>query len=228
MANFTFNGTGSLPAIDLVTTGPALINLLNSVYNRAEFSSTTLELSQNNNPLNQTIFRGTGLEFAQDPITRKLVITDGTVTDIEINLGSPLPLVDISGLSQDAVALGLELSAGSEDLWSLFLSGDDTIIGDTGDDVLRGFDGTDTVTGGAGADDFAYFAGDDVLIITDFNPGEDQIGFGGLGEDFTLADLLPFVSQVGDDVEIRSGDQAVIVQDTLLANMTEADVFFFT
>jgi hypothetical protein len=223
MATLSFSGNTAVPTLNLVTSGPALFNLLNN-YNRVEITSSQLEFSVNNDPFNQTVFNGVNLSGSGTPF----VISSGTVTGVAISVQGFQPIVSISGLTIDAVQLGAQLNAGSQDLWSFFFSGDDTILGGIGNDVLRGFDGIDTATGGAGADDFAYFIGDDVLIITDFNPGQDQIGFGGLDPSFTLEQLLPFVSQQGDDVEIRSGDAAVIIQDTLLSEMSGADVFFFT
>ncbi len=88
-------------------------------------------------------------------------------------------------------------------------AGDDTLNGGTGDDYLRGGQGINQATGGAGADDFVFFAVDGKMAIQDFEPGVDDLVFSGLGAGFTILDLIPFVSQVGDDVVIAAGAQEV-------------------
>jgi Ca2+-binding RTX toxin-like protein len=105
-------------------------------------------------------------------------------------------------------------------------AGDDSLTGGIGDDWLRGGTGHDLVTGDTGADVFAFFVGDGVMTITDFEPGQDDLALGNLPVGFTVFDLLPYVSQVGDDVVIKSGDQEVQFQDTLLSELSVGDVVF--
>jgi Ca2+-binding RTX toxin-like protein len=105
-------------------------------------------------------------------------------------------------------------------------AGNDTLNGGTGDDWLQGGKGSDQATGGSGADDFVFFAGDGQLTIKDFEPGVDDLVLGGLGAGFKIQDLIPFVSQVGDDVVIAAGTQEVRFQDTQLSSLSVGDVVF--
>jgi Ca2+-binding RTX toxin-like protein len=105
-------------------------------------------------------------------------------------------------------------------------AGDDTLNGGTGDDYLRGGAGIDQATGGTGADDFVFFAGDGTLVINDFEAGVDDLVFGGLGAGFTVLDLIPYVSQVGNDVVITDGVQVVRFENTQLSSLSEGDVVF--
>ncbi len=105
-------------------------------------------------------------------------------------------------------------------------NGNDILNGGTGDDYLRGGAGIDQATGGAGADDFVFFAGDGTLVIKDFEPGVDDLVLGGLGAGFTIQALIPFVSQVGDDVVITDGVQEVRFEDTQLSSLSVGDVVF--
>lgn len=104
--------------------------------------------------------------------------------------------------------------------------GNDTIRGGSGNDILIGGPGNDLVTGDAGADIFAFVLGDGIMTITDFEIGIDDLALVNLGQGFTVQDLLPYVFQEGNDVVIRSGNQEVRFEDTLLTQMSEDDVFF--
>jgi Ca2+-binding RTX toxin-like protein len=105
-------------------------------------------------------------------------------------------------------------------------TGNDTISGGTGNDTIIGGKGLDRVAGDAGADVFRFAIGDDTMIITDFEPGMDDLALANLRAGFTVMDLLPFVSQVGGDVVIRSGAQEVRFEDTLLSDLSGGDVVF--
>ena len=105
-------------------------------------------------------------------------------------------------------------------------TGNDTIFGGTGNDTIIGGRGSDRVTGDAGADVFAFVIGDDTMTITDFEPGVDDLALVNLYAGFTVQDLLPYVSQEGNDVVIRSGAQEVRFEDILLSELSAADVFF--
>jgi hypothetical protein len=54
----------------------------------------------------------------------------------------------------------------------------------------------------------------------------DDLALANLRAGFTVMDLLPFVSQVGGDVVIRSGAQEVRFEDTLLSDLSGGDVVF--
>ncbi len=97
--------------------------------------------------------------------------------------------------------------------------GDDTIILGTGDRIVgaEGADrffatsgGDNTITGGADADQF-WIANAELPasanVITDFNSGEDVIGFAGLGIDFK--DLS--ITQDGDDALISNDSQDLAI-----------------
>lgn len=104
--------------------------------------------------------------------------------------------------------------------------GDDTILGGEGNDTIIGGGGNDMLTGEEGADIFAFVTGDDTMIITDFEPGVDDLALVGLRDGFTVADLIPFISQVGDDVVISAGDQQVVFENTQLSDLSADDVIF--
>jgi Ca2+-binding RTX toxin-like protein len=104
--------------------------------------------------------------------------------------------------------------------------GNDTLDGGGGDDTLLGGAGDDVMTGGAGADWFVYRLGDGKMAIKDFEPGLDDLVFDGLGPSFTVASLLPYVSQQGEDVVIAAGTQEVRFENTLLSELSVGDVVF--
>ena len=73
--------------------------------------------------------------------------------------------------------------------------GRDNLFGDDGDDTLKGGGGQDDMTGGAGPDVFVFTRVTDSLpgtedVITDFNPGEDLLDFGGLVQGQLVLSLL--------------------------------------
>lgn len=104
--------------------------------------------------------------------------------------------------------------------------GNDILNGGSGNDILDGFQGSDEATGGSGADAFVFFVGEGKLTITDFEPGLDDLELLNLQPDFSISDLLPFVSQQGNDVVIGSGSQEVRFEDTQLSDLSAGDVVF--
>jgi Ca2+-binding RTX toxin-like protein len=81
----------------------------------------------------------------------------------------------------------IEGTAGSESL--IGTTGADTISGLAGDDRLFGKAGADVLTGGAGRDVFMFSTkpgADNLDVITDFTPGQDQIHL----DDYAFAQLL--------------------------------------
>lgn len=248
MAILDFNPISTLPRLNMEATASKLPELFNS-YTRVELSPESIELSKGSS--NTTTFAGDDLTW--DNPGGKLDITGGEVTDIVIRVGGT-NVVEITNASLDAEELGNLLNSGlSANFWEFFLSGSDTINGADGDDVLLGFngndtlnggdgddilkggsgndtlrggDGTDTLTGDAGADDFVFFRGDDIMIITDFEPGVDDLVFGDLPASFTGADLLPLVSQEEADVVISKGSQEIRFEDILLSDLSGGDIVF--
>ncbi len=108
-------------------------------------------------------------------------------------------------------------------------SGNDVVIGGTGDDRLKGGagndaiwagTGSDTVAGGLGRDVFLFKSGDGSAVITDFNAAADQLLL--IGPLAGLANLQ--FRQVGADLEVTFSDVVVILQNTLRADVTSADV----
>lgn len=243
MATFTFTSTPGLSGLNMVATGPALPDFLNN-YEEISANSSQITLSDEANFNNRTTLTGDGLEFGQTTIggETKAAITSGEITEFSIKIGG-IDVAEISDLSADAADFYTNLIS-LADIWEFFLQGNDTVIGGSGNDILVGYDGNDELfggtgndelrggngidqcTGGAGADDFVFFVGDDTLIITDFEPGVDDLVLGNLGEGFTVNDLLPFVSQEGSDVVISSGTQEVRFEDTLLSELSGGDVVF--
>ena len=104
--------------------------------------------------------------------------------------------------------------------------GNDVVIGGAGNDRITGGPGNDIATGGAGADEFVFVVGHGTLSITDFEPGVDDLVLGGLRLGFSVGDLIPFVSQQGDDVVIASGGQEVRFENTQLSELSAGDVVF--
>ena len=104
--------------------------------------------------------------------------------------------------------------------------GNDIILGGEGNDTIIGGGGNDMLTGEEGADIFAFVMGDNTMTMTDFEPGVDDLALVGLRDGFTVANLIPFISQVGDDVVIAAGGQQVVFEDTQLSELSAGDVIF--
>jgi Ca2+-binding RTX toxin-like protein len=93
--------------------------------------------------------------------------------------------INVPGLVSGTVSLfhpdptALEVNAGAS-FSTVFLRGNDTVIGKGGNDVLMGGAGHDTITGGGGADKFVFeakpIAGNSDHIV-DFVHGTDKIQF---------------------------------------------------
>ena len=110
--------------------------------------------------------------------------------------------------------------------WMEGALGNDTLQGGAGNDTLIGNSGTDIMTGDAGADIFAFIIGDGSMTITDFEAGVDDLAIVGLPSDTTASDLIPFVSQDGNDVVIAAGGQEIRFLDTQLSELSGGDVIF--
>ncbi|WP_293572727.1 calcium-binding protein [Phaeobacter sp.] len=102
-------------------------------------------------------------------------------------------------------------------------NGSDTLFGGAGADRLLGGGSDDILTGGAGADVFIFNDGDHTDTITDFEVGVDRIRLGQGADDLSDVDLV----QVGDNVEVYFANVTVIVENTELAALNDADNFLF-
>ncbi|AUQ66394.1 calcium-binding protein [Phaeobacter inhibens] len=101
--------------------------------------------------------------------------------------------------------------------------GRDRLFGNDGNDRLIGQEGDDKLTGRSGEDTFVFHRGYGTDIITDFTVGEDriQIGRGADG-----IDDLTFTSQ-GNSVQITFADVTIMVENSTLAQIEDADNFLF-
>jgi Ca2+-binding RTX toxin-like protein len=109
--------------------------------------------------------------------------------------------------------------------------GNDTLNGGGGADILYGGTGDDVLTGGTGNDRFVYDArqfGNDT--ITDFAAG-DKIDLRALGVS-SLADLQPFMDQIGSDVKISlfygGSAESITVSNASLASLGASSFQFNT
>ena len=108
---------------------------------------------------------------------------------------------------------------------------DDTLLGGSGNDTLSGGSGNDRLTGGAGDDRFLIDArefGQDVIV--DLGAG-DTIDLSALNV-ATLAELLPFMATVGNDVRIALGfggsAETITIANRTLSSLTSTDFVFNT
>jgi len=150
---------------------------------------------------------------------------DFAVIDQEGAVSAPVSatvMTSMFGLTGDAGDNLLVGAGGNENINGN--DGNDTLLGGAGKDTLRGGPGEDVLTGGAGGDDFVFAPGDGTIRITDFDPGNDRLVLSGLPAGFTLANLLPLVSQDGDDLVIAAGANEIRIEDTQLADLGPGDV----
>ena len=110
-----------------------------------------------------------------------------------------------------------------------------TIYGGRGNDIIELFASNNFAMGGAGYDYFVFDStmldhlGDQVwATITDYHDGADKIAFlSGSDGLYSFADLLPFMTQDGDDVRIAlTGHPAIVIEDTALASLDASDFLF--
>lgn len=113
----------------------------------------------------------------------------------------------------------------SVDAGTASLANGDRVDGGDGDDVIV-TDAGDIATGGAGADQFGLLsrsAGQDVQLITDFDPAEDAISVlvqHGLPEDMVV-ELV--VSGSGDDTEVLVNGGVVAILQNVTPSQISAD-----
>ena len=117
------------------------------------------------------------------------------------------------------------------------LGGNDILNGLGGNDRLAGGTGSNTLTGGTGSDIFEIeVRGGFTDTITDFVQGTDLVDL----RLFNVADLdtlLPYISQVGNDVHIEtffndlngsSPNEVIIIEDFSFNDLTASDFIFNT
>jgi Ca2+-binding RTX toxin-like protein len=138
-----------------------------------------------------------------------------------------------SGYGNDQVyaEAGNDRVDGGSGLDSLFGGGDndnlsgargaDFLAGGDGNDILSGGDGNDVLAGGQGADVFLFRVGDDRDTITTFSQGVDLLQVSG------MTALTPFTAvQEGADTVLTVKGIEIVLQNTLVAQMTVADFIF--
>lgn len=174
MANLKFTPNSTVLGYDMVQARLDFPALLNS-YSSAILTSS--EISLRTSASNRTVLDGDNLTYTTNG--GKLDITGGTITGIDIRIGSTTKLIEITDLNLDAGEFGDLLNAGSVNLYDFIFAGNDTITGGANNDRLRGFEGNDRLNGGDGDDRLIGDAGDDRLYGQN---GNDTLS-GGTGED---------------------------------------------
>ncbi|BAY89985.1 MULTISPECIES: alkaline phosphatase family protein [unclassified Tolypothrix] len=111
----------------------------------------------------------------------------------------------------------------------LFSNTNDIIVGGDGDDVLfAGAGGGNRLTGGADADQFWIANGSlptSKNIVTDFTPGVDVIGLGGITQASKFSDLT--LLQQGSDTLVKVGSSELVYLIGTTANTLTANNFVF-
>ncbi|MDR7156525.1 Ca2+-binding RTX toxin-like protein [Sphingobium xenophagum] len=189
--------------------------------NIGSFSQLTPFMSQAGSNVQINFMWGSGVERIVIAFKQ---IADITAAHFLFNTASD-PLV-VSGTSGADTLFG---GAGADQLFGG--SGNDSLSGGAGDDVLIGGAGNDSLRGGSGNDRFLYTdRGFGTDTIRDFAAGDridlSALHIGG------MAQLAPFMSQVGSDVHINfswsNGVEGIIIANKQIANMTAANFLFDT
>ncbi len=102
----------------------------------------------------------------------------------------------------------------------------DTLIGGAGADALFGDGGDDFLTGGAGADRFVIRANEGFDTITDFEIGTDVIDLSVNAFFSNFADVQDAALQFGSSVAISVGSNVILIEDTLLSDLSASDFLF--
>lgn len=102
-------------------------------------------------------------------------------------------------------------------------TGNDSLNGGSGRDVLEGHLGNDLLTGGAGSDQFLFSRNHGNDTITDFELGLDQIA---IGRGASRLNQLEFEQQ-GDDVLLSFSNVSILVEDSTVSQLQDADNFLF-
>ena len=101
-------------------------------------------------------------------------------------------------------------------------AGNDLILGGTDQDFINGGTGNDRMSGGLGTDRFIFEADHGVDRIHDFEDGTDLIDLSALG--IAFADLT--LVQVGQNVEIDTGEGIIAINDSLVEDFDTTDFVF--
>jgi len=163
-------------------------------------------------------------------ILRDISFNDLSAADFIFNTDNADLTVAATGLSfRDNVLFG----GNGNDTITGAVTGDDVILGGAGDDTISALGGTNIVTGGLGNDEFitGLRASSADTTITDFEIGSDQLDVSVLNVS-TLEDLLPFLTQDGDNVVLSTifdgRFQTFRFEDTQLGDLTASDFVFNT
>jgi len=144
--------------------------------------------------------------------------------------GVPGDQGDAQGVVIDNIVITDIIEEGGDDILKGG-SGNDMLYGEAGDDILKGGSGDDINTGGSGADIFVFgkYSGTD--IITDFEIGVDTIAlyanshwYHHCHESLGFDDLT--FTQSGTSTEVDFGNTTIIVEDTVVADLTEDNFWF--
>jgi hypothetical protein len=104
--------------------------------------------------------------------------------------------------------------------------GDNVIVGLGGEDGLKGGAGRDEISGGTESDNFIFRANADKEIILDFEDGLDIFVFYSSKSIDDTADILDHLEQHGADVWIKADGTTMVIKNTQLNQLTDADFNF--
>ena len=107
-------------------------------------------------------------------------------------------------------------------------SGADSIVGLSGNDTINGGAGNDTITGGTGGDHFVFgvnAGATDVVKDFDVNTVNEQVDLTAFGYTQFQTQILPLLSQVGNDVHINLPNSQVVVLENVQLNTLTNDDF---
>jgi parallel beta-helix repeat protein len=102
--------------------------------------------------------------------------------------------------------------------------GNDTLLAGGGNDRIIGGLGNDTLTGGTGSDVFAFAAGWDNDVITDFTRKQDKMEFSGV-TGLTAFNQLA-ITQVGADAHVSFGGHDIALLGVTAITLTASDFLF--
>lgn len=105
-------------------------------------------------------------------------------------------------------------------------SGEDLLLGGGGHDRLDGGTGDDVLNGGNGKDTFVFTLGTGTDTIEDFGTGNDTIELDFAMGASSFTDISNASAQVGNDLVITLGSDAIILADTALNDLNASDFLF--
>ncbi len=155
MTTLNFTATSGIPSLNMISAGPQLPFFFNQatfgVFKPDRVDLTVADSTTGLFPGTNRTIDFLGENLAVTVVNGKVQFTGGTMTDVEIRVGST-NVFDISGASYDFAQFGGLLNSGSSQIFDFWFAGDDTINGDVGDDALVGYGGNSTLNGGGGRD----------------------------------------------------------------------------